>query len=66
MNAITALLADPRESDQRWRAALRSAVDALDAVERPFAQHDRTRFGGPTSRDRLITATRERFASVWE
>ncbi len=65
MSAITALVADPRESDERWRAALRGAVDALDAIERPFARYDRERFGGPLSRDRLITATRERFADNW-
>jgi hypothetical protein len=66
LRAITALLADPREDDERWRAAVRGAVDALDGLERPFARHDRVRFGGPTSRDRLITATRERFPDLWE
>jgi hypothetical protein len=65
MAAITALLAEPRESDQRWRAAVRGAVDALDALERPFARHDRERFGGPSSRDRLVAATRQRFADLW-
>jgi hypothetical protein len=64
MAAITALLAAPQEDDQRWRAALRGAVDALDALERPFARYDRERFGGPSSRDRLITATRERFPDL--
>ncbi|HEY2259710.1 MAG TPA: DUF6058 family natural product biosynthesis protein [Solirubrobacteraceae bacterium] len=66
MEAITALLADPRESDQRWRAATRAAVDALDALERPFARYDRERFGGPSSRDRLIAATRERYPDLWQ
>jgi len=47
-------------ADARWRAAVREAVDSLDALERPFAAWDRERFGGPSSRDRLITATRER------
>jgi hypothetical protein len=65
MAAITALLAEPRESDQRWRAAVKGAVDALDALERPFARYDRERFGGPSSRDRLIAATRQRFADLW-
>jgi hypothetical protein len=65
MEAITALVADPRERDPQWRAALRGAVDALDALERPFARYDRERFGGPSSRDRLIAATRERFADLW-
>jgi hypothetical protein len=65
MTAITALLARPSPTAPGWRTALRAAVDALDAIERPFAEHDRTRFGGPTSRDRLITATRERFPELW-
>ena len=65
MTAIGALLAGPAPADERWRAALRGAVDALDALERPFAAWDRKRFGGPCSRDRLITATRERFPDIW-
>lgn len=65
MTAISALLADPRPADDGWRVALRGAVDALDAIERPFARSDRERFGGPSSRDRLITATRERFPDLW-
>ena len=35
-------------------------MDALDALEKPFASFDRKRFG-PVSRDRCITAVRERF-----
>ena len=65
MATITALVVAPRPDDQRWRSALRGAVDALDAIERPFARYDRERFGGPSSRDRLITATRERFSELW-
>jgi hypothetical protein len=65
MRAIAALLALAAPTDTNWRAALRGAVDALDAVERPFAGHDRERFGGPTSRDRLITETRNRFPGIW-
>jgi hypothetical protein len=65
MAAITALLARPRPQDAAWGKALRGAVDALDAHERPFAEFDRARFGGPVSRDRLITATRERFPDLW-
>jgi hypothetical protein len=66
VGAITALLAEPREREQPWRKAIRGAVDALDALERPFAHYDRERFGGPSSRDRLIVATRERFADLWQ
>jgi Family of unknown function (DUF6058) len=65
MTAITALVAAPVPTDDNWCAALRSAVDALDFLERPFARYDRDRFGGPVSRDRLITATRERFPALW-
>jgi Family of unknown function (DUF6058) len=66
MDAIGALLARPAPTDERWSSVLRSAVDSLDAMERPFARYDRQRFGGPCSRDRLITATRERFPQIWE
>jgi len=65
MTTITALLAWPSPTDNSWRAAVRGAVDALAAIERPFARHDRERFGGPVSRDRLVTATRERFPECW-
>jgi Family of unknown function (DUF6058) len=65
MTAIAALLTAPRPTDQSWSLALRGAVDALDAIERPFADYDRERFGGPTSRDRFITATRQRFPELW-
>jgi Family of unknown function (DUF6058) len=41
--------------------ALRAAVDELDALLRPFAPYDRIRFGGPVSRDRYVSAVRERF-----
>jgi hypothetical protein len=61
MTAIGALLTRDEPAD----AALRGAVDALDALERPFAAYDRERFGGSTSRDRLITATRARFPELW-
>lgn len=65
MNSIGALLSRPEAEDARWCSALRGAVDALDALERPFASYDRERFGSATSRDRLITATRERFPHAW-
>ena len=65
MTAIGALLAVPASTDPGWRAALKGAVDALDALERPFAAWDRERFGCPSSRDRLITGTHERFPDLW-
>jgi Family of unknown function (DUF6058) len=65
MDAIDALLTRPLPADAAWRGALRGAVDALDAHERPFAAYDRERFGGPVTRDRYINAIRERFPDVW-
>jgi uncharacterized protein DUF6058 len=59
-------LADPRPNAGEWRAAVRTSVAELDALERPFAPHyDRLRFGGPSSRDRLITAVRERYPEIF-
>jgi hypothetical protein len=43
---------------------LRAVVDELDALLRPFAPYDRIRFGGPVSRDRYVTAVRERFPAL--
>ena len=58
---IEQLLAEPAPADLGWRDRLREAVDALDALERPFAPHyDRARWG-PSSRDRYITAPRVRY-----
>ncbi len=54
---IQALLAE----EPPHEPALRAAVDELDALLRPFAPCDRIRFGGPVSRDRYVTAVRERF-----
>ena len=51
--AITRLVAQP-EPD---RAALRAAVDLLDAASSPFAPHERAR----SSRRRLVDAVRARF-----
>jgi hypothetical protein len=44
-----------------WLARLHILVDELESVELPFTGYDRLRFGGPTSRDTLIDAIRERF-----
>ena len=66
VNLLTAALAAPRPLDPHWRARLRADVNALDAIERPFAPCDRARFGGPVSRDRLITAPRALFAGVFD
>jgi hypothetical protein len=52
------------ESEGQWIDDLRAAVDELDALERQFCAFDRTYFGGSVSRDRCITAVRERFLST--
>jgi hypothetical protein len=58
---IEALLAVPRPRDDDWRAALRTAVDGLDALERPFAPLDEHRFGTRPTRHRLIADPRARW-----
>jgi hypothetical protein len=55
---IEALLADPRPRDHDWRAALRTGVDDLDAIERPFAPLDEHRFGARPTRHRLVDDSR--------
>jgi hypothetical protein len=57
MDTIERLTADPVPGGEGWRAELTAAVDAL---EKPFALFDRERLG-PVSRDRCVTAVRERF-----
>jgi hypothetical protein len=61
---IERLIAEPRPGEAAWLALLRQRVDALDELERPFATIDRLRsfaVDGTVSRDRLITAVRERY-----
>ena len=59
---LNAALADPRPADPVWRARVHEEVDALDGLTRPFAACDRLRFGGSTSRARLIDVARARYA----
>jgi hypothetical protein len=60
------LLANPDPETLAWATAVRERVDELDALERPFAPtYDRLRFGGPSSRDRLITETRQRYPELF-
>jgi hypothetical protein len=54
VDELEALLADPRPREGDWREALRTAVDALDELERPFAPLDEHRFGARPTRHRLI------------
>ncbi|MBM7791257.1 DUF6058 family natural product biosynthesis protein [Tenggerimyces flavus] len=55
---ISALLASPQAESAAWLASLHEAVDELDELEPPFTAYDRLRFGGPVSRDTMITAVR--------
>jgi hypothetical protein len=55
---ISEELERPQPGDRGWLERLHGLVDELDAIEPPFAPYDRLRFGGPVSRDRLITAPR--------
>jgi Family of unknown function (DUF6058) len=65
VRAIEGLLEDPKPADPAWSDRLRRSVEELDQLERPFAPaYDRARWG-PSSRDRCITAPRERFPEVF-
>jgi len=61
---LGAALADPRPDDPRWLADTGADIAMLDGLERPFASCDRARFGGTTSRERLITTARARYPGL--
>jgi hypothetical protein len=50
--------------DPGWRGALRTAVDELDSVLRPFTDYDRERWED-TSRDKYITRVRGQWPAVF-
>ena len=64
IQTIERLLSAPADRDARWRAALRSSVDALDDLERPFTDYDRQRWG-EVSRDRYVAAVRRHYPGVF-
>lgn len=64
IRTIERLLSAPGGHDARWRAALRSSVDALDDLERPFTDYDRQRWG-EVSRDRYVAAVRRNYPDVF-
>jgi hypothetical protein len=65
VRAIERLIDEPNPADPEWSDELRTSVEALDLLERPFApDYDRARWG-PSSRDRCITTPRERFPDVF-
>jgi hypothetical protein len=61
VTAIDARLQRPAPRDLGWLEELHVMVDALDALEPPFAPYDRVRFGGPISRDRCIDDVRQTY-----
>ena len=65
VRAIERRLERPSPADPEWRDELRTSVEELDLLERPFApDYDRARWG-PSSRDRCVTAPRESFPEVF-
>jgi Family of unknown function (DUF6058) len=65
VRTVERLMAEARPKDPEWRDELRGSVEELDLIERPFApDYDRARWG-PSSRDRCITAPRERFPEMF-
>ena len=64
MGDIERLTSAPAPDDLGWRTALRSAVDALDQLERPFTDYDRAHRGVP-SRDTHINDVRRRNPRVF-
>jgi hypothetical protein len=65
IRAISRLTRAPEPESEAWRADLRAAVEALDAIERPFTDSDRARWEY-TSRGRYITAVRERHPEAFD
>ncbi len=61
---IDELIDRPAPEDRAWQADLRAAVVALDALERPFTDFDRERWGD-TSRERHITRVMAEFSVVF-
>jgi hypothetical protein len=55
---------DPEPDSEQWRRRLRSAVQALDSIERPFTDFDRARWDY-TSRERYITAPMKQYPAVF-
>lgn len=66
LHRIETLTQNPRRENPDWSAQLREAVDALDALERPFSPvYDRIRFGRPPTRDSHINDVRARFPEIY-
>jgi hypothetical protein len=61
---IEELTGAPAPDDPDWCGALRTAVDELDSLLRPFTDYDRERWGD-TSREKYITRVRGRWPAVF-
>jgi hypothetical protein len=65
IRAITRAISRPEPESARWRESLRSAVQALDSIERAFTDFDRERWDY-TSRERYISAPKAKYPEVFE
>ncbi len=64
--AIEALMARPMPHLGWWQNTLRHAVNAYDSLVLPFASVDTVRFGGSTSRARLVDAVRAQWPELFD
>jgi Family of unknown function (DUF6058) len=64
IRAIAQAMDHPEPESERWRESLRSAVRALDSIERPFTDFDRARWDY-TSRERYISTPTTRYPAVF-
>jgi hypothetical protein len=65
IRAISEAIDAPDLESEEWCDRLRTAVRALDSIERPFTDFDRARWDY-TSRERYITAVEKRWPEVFE
>jgi hypothetical protein len=65
IRTISELVHSPQPRSENWRRQLRTAVGALDAIERPFTDFDRARWEY-TSRQRYITSIKQRYPDAFE
>jgi len=66
VTSIEGLLAEAKPEDAGWQSRLRQEVQELDRLEREFSpDYDRSRFGTPPSRDRLIAVAHERYSEIF-
>lgn len=64
IRTITQAMDHPEPDSEQWRHRLRSAVQVLDGIERPFTDFDRARWDY-TSRERYISTPMRQYPSVF-